>query len=83
MTVIEKLAGVLVCGGAVLAVLLMMFSGFKFAMDAVRDDARRAANLRARRLADRLYRERLRSTRLQITQRVVVVEDDLHRGCEL
>lgn len=78
MTLLEKLIGVIVCAAAILAVLMMMLAGFKLAMDAVREDARRAANLRAHRMADRLYREYIRGTRLHITQKITVVEDDLH-----
>lgn len=83
MTLIEKIAGVIVVGVAFLAIYYMIMSGFKIAMDAVRDDARRAANLRAHRLADKLYRERIKNTRLNITQKIVVVEENMRRRGEI
>lgn len=70
------------CGMAIL-LLAMIFivaliaAGFKVAADAAIEEAEQSVQRRAERRAKQIVRERLDGCKLQVIQRIDIVEDDL------
>ena len=70
------------CGMAIL-LLAMIFivaliaAGFKVAADAAIEEAEQSVQRRAERRAKQIVRERLGGCKLQVIQRIDIVEDDL------
>lgn len=62
---------------ALLAIGIMIYSGCMVAIRSAQNEAKRTVEIRAKRLADRMYRDRLANTVIKVSQRMVVVEDDL------
>lgn len=73
------------CGMAIL-LLAMIFivaliaAGFKVAADAAIEEAEQSVQRRAERIAREMVRERLDGCKIQVTQRISVIEDDLKGG---
>lgn len=80
LTLFEKASGLVVLMLGILFIVLLIGAGFKLASDAKVEEAEQSVQRRAERLAKRLVRERLDGCRLQVIQRIEVVEDDLKGG---
>lgn len=70
-----KVIGFLVLIAAIVAIGAMIFGGFKLALDAVEQDAKENTERRAKVLAEQMFDEAIRNTHINITQRVVVVDE--------
>lgn len=73
----DYILGSLILALAMLAIGIMIYSGCMVAIRAAQNEAKRTVNIRAKMLAERMYREKLDNTVIKISQRMVVVEDDL------
>ena len=74
---LQAITGCAVILMALLAIGIMIYSGCMVAIRSAQAEARRTVEIRAKRLADRMYRDRLANTVIKVSQRMVVVEDDL------
>jgi uncharacterized membrane protein len=72
--------GLVVLFLALVFIVILIAAGFKVASDAKVEEAEQSVERRAERLAKRLVRERLDGCRLQVIQRIDIVEDDLKGG---
>lgn len=72
--------GLVVLFLALVFIIILIAAGFKVAADAKVEEAEQSVERRAERLAKRLVRERLDGCRLQVIQRIEIVEDDLKGG---
>jgi uncharacterized membrane protein len=72
--------GLVVLFLALVFIVILIAAGFKVASDAKVEEAEQSVERRAERLAKRLVRERLDGCRLQVIQRIDVIEDDLKGG---
>lgn len=77
MNIPEMLFGIVAVIAALAAVAIMIYLGCMAAINDAKREANRNIEVRARRLADRMYRKRLENTVICVNQRMVVVEDDL------
>lgn len=75
----EKVSGVTVCVIAVVVIVLMIAAGFKIASDAKVKEAEKSVERRARQLARQMVREALKDVRIEVTQHIAVIEDDLKK----
>ena len=80
LSVFEKASGLAVLMLAVLFIVLLIAAGFKVAADAKIEEAEQSVKRRAERLAKNMIRQRLDGCRLQVIQRIEIVEDDLKGG---
>lgn len=80
LTAFEKGSGLVVLFIALVFIIILIAAGFKVAADAKVEEAEKSVQRRADRLAKRIVRERLGGCRLQVIQRIEVVEDDLKGG---
>ena len=69
--------GLVVLFLALVFIIILIAAGFKVAADAKVEEAEQSVERRAERLAKRLVRERLDGCKLQVIQRIDIVEDDL------
>ena len=67
---------------AIFMIVVMIYAGCMIAINAAREDARRQIRLKARLMADRMYREKIANTVIQVEQHMVVIEDDLGKQYE-
>ena len=74
---LQTITGCAVIIMALTAIGIMIYSGCMVAINSARNEARRTVEIRAKRLADRMYRDRLANTVIRVSQKMVVVEDDL------
>lgn len=70
------------CGIAILLlamifIVVLIAAGFKVAADAAIEEAEQSVQRRAERRAKQIVRERLDGCKLQVIQRIDIVEDDL------
>lgn len=72
--------GLVVLYLALVFIIILIAAGFKVAADAKVEEAEQSVERRAERLAKRLVRERLDGCRLQVIQRIDIIEDDLKGG---
>lgn len=72
---ITKILGFVILLIALSAIAAMIFGGFQIAIDAVEQDAKDNEERRAKALAAQMYDEAIRNTRINIIQRVVVVDE--------
>lgn len=79
LTPFEKASGVTVCVIAVVIIVLMIAGGFKIASDAKVKEAEKSVERRARQLARQMMREALKDVRIEVTQHIAVIEDDLKK----
>ncbi len=79
LTPFEKVSGVTVCVIAVVIIVLMIAGGFKIASDAKIKEAEKSVERRARQLARQMVREALKNVRIEVTQHIAVIEDDLKK----
>lgn len=82
LSVFEKASGLAVLMLAVLFIVLLIAAGFKVACDAKIEEAEQSVKRRAERLARNIVKQSLDGCRLQVIQRIEVVEDDLKGGKE-
>lgn len=80
LTMFEKASGLVVLMLGILFIVLLIGAGFKLASDAKVDEAEQSVQRRAERLARNIVKQRLDGCRLQVVQRIEVVEDDLKGG---
>ena len=75
----EMTLGIILLCLAFLFISILIGAGIKIAADSAIEDAERSVNRRAERLAKQIIRERLDGCRIQVTQKISVIEDDLNR----
>ncbi len=80
LSMFEKGSGLVVLFLATVFIVLLIAAGFNVAYDAKDKERERSFNRRVERLAKRLVRERLDGCRLQVIQRISIIEDDLKGG---
>lgn len=73
----DYILGSMILALAMLAIGIMIYSGCMVAIRSAQNEAKRTVNIRAKMLAEKMYREKLANTVIKISQRMVVVEDDL------
>ena len=78
----EFVFAIMIMALAVLTICIMIYAGCMIAINAAREDARRQIRLKAHIMADRMYREKIANTVIQVEQHMVVVEDDLGKHYE-
>ena len=80
LTLFEKASGLVVLMLGILLIVLLIGAGFKLASDAKVEEAEQSVKRRAERLARNIVKQSLYGCRLQVIQRIEVVEDDLKGG---
>lgn len=80
LTLFEKASGLVVLMLGILFIVLLIGAGFKLASDAKVEEAEQSVQRRAERLARNIVKQSLDGCRLQVIQRIEVVEDDLKGG---
>ena len=80
LTLFEKASGLVVLMLGILVIVLLIAAGFKVAYDAKDKERERSFNRRVERLARNIVKQSLDGCRLQVIQRIEVVEDDLKGG---
>ena len=80
LTMFEKASGLVVLMLGILFIVLLIGAGFKLASDAKVEEAEQSVKRRAERLARNIVKQSLDGCRLQVIQRIEVVEDDLKGG---
>ena len=80
LTMFEKASGIVVLMLALLFIVILIGAGFKVAADAAIEEAEQSVERRAERLARNIVKQSLDGCRLQVIQRIEVVEDDLKGG---
>lgn len=80
ITHFEMICGCIIFFLAMLFIIIMIAAGFKIAADAKIEEAEKSVQRKAERLAREIVKERLNGVRLQVTQRISVIEDDLTGG---
>lgn len=80
LTLFEKASGLVVLMLGILFIVLLIGAGFKIASDAKVEEAEQSVQRRAERLARNIVKQSLDGCRLQVIQRIEVVEDDLKGG---
>jgi uncharacterized membrane protein len=72
--------GLVVLFLALVFIIILIASGFKVASDAKVEEAEQSVERRAERRAKQIVRERLYGCKLQVIQRIDVIEDNLKGG---
>ena len=80
LTTIEMVSGWIIFALAITFIILLIAAGFKLAADAKIEEKEKSVQRRAERLAREMVRERLDGCKIQVTQRISVIEDDLKGG---
>ena len=80
LTMFEKASGIVVLMLALLFIVILIGAGFKVAADAAIEEAEQSVERRAERLARNIVKKSLDGCRIQVIQRIEVVEDDLKGG---
>ena len=82
LTTLEMVSGWIIFALAIAFIILLIAAGFKLAADAKIEEKEKSVQRRAERLAREMVREWLDGCKIQITQRISVIEDDLKKGGE-
>ena len=82
LTTTEMVSGWIIFALAIAFIILLIAAGFKLAADAKIEEKEKSVHRRAERLAREMVRERLDGCKIQVTQRISVIEDDLKKGGE-
>ena len=80
LTTLEMVSGWIIFALAIVFIILLIAAGFKLAADAKIEEKEKSVQRRAERLAREMVRERLDGCKIQVTQRISVIEDDLKKG---
>lgn len=80
LTTFELASGWIIFFLAIAFIVLLIAAGFKLAADARIEEKEKSVQRRAERLAREMVRERLDGCKIQVTQRISVIEDDLKGG---
>lgn len=80
LTTFELASGWIIFFLAIAFIVLLIAAGFKVAYDAKDKKRERSFNRRVERRAREMVRERLDGCKIQVTQRISVIEDDLKGG---
>ena len=80
LTTIEMVSGWIIFALAIAFIILLIAAGFKLAADAKIEEKEKSVQRRAERLARKMVRQRLDGCKIQVTQRISVIEDDLKGG---
>jgi len=80
LTTLEMVSGWIIFALAIAFIILLIAAGFKLAADAKIEDKEKSVQRRAERIAREMVRQRLDGCKIQVTQRISVVEDDLKGG---
>lgn len=82
LTTLELVSGWIIFALAIIFIIVLIAIGFKVAADARIEEKEKSVQRRAERLAREMVRERLDGCKIQVTQRISVIEDDLKKGGE-
>lgn len=82
LTTLEMVSGWIIFSLAIAFIVLLIAAGFKVAYDAKDKERERSFNRRVKRIAREMVKQRLDGCKIQVTQRISVVEDDLKKGGE-
>ena len=82
LTTIEMVSGWIIFALAITFIILLIAAGFKLAADAKIEEKERSVQRRAERLAREMVKQRFDGCKIQVTQRISVIEDDLKKGGE-
>lgn len=77
MDMLEVIGGVIVVVLAVAFIVTLMYAGCIVCINAAREDAQRQINIKARRMADAMFKDWIENATICVEQRVVVIEDSL------
>lgn len=77
LSVFEFWCGMVILLLAMIFIVALIAAGFKVAADAAIEEAEQSVQRRAERRAKQIVRERLDGCKLQVIQRIDIVEDDL------
>lgn len=77
LTTLEMVSGWIVFALAIAFIILLIAAGFKVAYDAKDKEREHSFNRRVERLAREMVKQRLDGCKIQVTQRISVIEDDL------
>lgn len=77
MDMLDVIGGVSVIVLAIVFIVTLMYAGCMVCINAAREDARRQINIKARRMADAMFKEWIENATICVEQRVVVIEDPL------
>lgn len=80
LTTIEMVSGWIIFALAITFIILLIAAGFKLAADAKIEEKEKSVQRRAERIAREMVRQRLDGCKIQVTQRISVIEDDLKGG---
>ena len=80
LTTFELASGWIIFFLAITFIILLIGAGFKLAADAKIEEKERSVQRRAERLAREMVKQRLDGCKIQVTQRISVIEDDLKGG---
>lgn len=80
LTTFELASGWIIFFLAITFIILLIAEGFKLAADARIEEKEKSVQRRAERLAREIVRERLDGCKIQVTQRISIIEDDLKGG---
>ena len=79
LTTFEMVSGCIIFFLAVVFIVVLIACGFKLAADARVEEAEKAVERKAERRAREIMKERLDGCRIQVTQRISVIEEDFGR----
>lgn len=77
MEMLEVVGGVIIVVLAIAFIVTLMYAGCMVCINAAREDAKRQINLKARRMADAMFKDWIENATICVEQRVVVIEDPL------
>jgi hypothetical protein len=77
MEMLEVVGGVIIVVLAIAFIVTLMYAGCMVCINSAREDAQRQINLKARRMADAMFKEWIENATICVEQRVVVIEDPL------
>ena len=80
LTTFEMVCGCIIFFLANVFILVLIGAGFKIAADSRIEEAEKACERKAERRAREIMKDRLDGCRIQVIQRIEVVEDDLKGG---
>ncbi len=82
LTTVEITFGFAILMTVNIIIIVFIALNFKIASDSKVEDAKRSVERRAERKAKEIIKERFGGSQIQVTQRIVVIEDDLKKEAE-
>lgn len=79
LTTFEAVAGCIIFFLAITFIIVLIGCGFKLAADARIEEAEKSVERKAERRAREIVKDRLDGCKIQVTQRISVIEEDFGR----